>query len=154
MNQLMQTQQALLQETLALREQVLQSISDADLAFSLPGNPTLGQLIAEFGTVEAAYTRSFRDFSLRFEGGIPQGLQTVEALKNWFKTLDAELMEALNALSDQDLARDVDRGGWSLPVEANFHVFREGVLIFAAKAVVYLRALAKPLPGQLADWIG
>lgn len=154
MNQLIQNQQALLQETLALREQVLASISDADLAFSLPGNPSLGELITEFGTVEAAYTRSFWDFSLRFDLAAPGGLQTVEALRAWFKELDAGLMEALSALGDQDLARPVDRGGWSLPVEANFHVFREGVLIFAAKAVVYLRALGKPLPGQLADWIG
>lgn len=153
MNRLMQNQLEILKQTLNLRDEVLQSLANADLAYRLPGNLSLGELVREFGSVEAAYTRSFREFSLRFTEA-PAEPGTLEGLREWFAGLDRELVEALSALQDADLERPVDRGGWSLPAEVNFHVFREAVLIFAAKAVVYLRALGKPLPGQLEAWIG
>jgi hypothetical protein len=151
---MLQTQQELLQATFALRNQILKTINNRDLNLALPGNPTLRKLILEFFCVEAAYIRSFKEFSLRFDIAAPTGKHSVESLTARFKKLDAELLKTLEALSDEDLDREVERGQWSLPVEANFHVFREAILIFAAKAVVYLRALNKPITGQLAEWIG
>lgn len=44
--------------------------------------------------------------------------------------------------------------GWSLFAEVNHHVFREAALIFMAKASVCLRVRNKPLPPQVAAWIG
>lgn len=154
MNRLIQSQLELLKQTLNLRDEVLRSIGDADLAYRLPGNPSLGELILELGTAEAAYARSFRDFILRFDIQAPAGLTTPAALRDWFAVLDEGLLDSLSELDDEDLERRIDRGGWSLSLEANFHVFREAVLIFAAKATLYLQALGKPLPKQLESWNG
>lgn len=154
MNRLIQSQLELLKQTLNLRDEVLHSIGDADLAYRLPGNPSLGEIILELGTAEAAYARSFRDFILRFDVEPPAGLTTTAALRDWFAVLDEDLLDSLSDLDDEDLERPIDRGGWRLPLEANFHVFREAVLIFAAKATLYLRALGKRLPKQLESWIG
>ena len=42
----------LLHLTTALRTQMMDSLTDADLAFHFPNNPTLGQLCREIGNVE------------------------------------------------------------------------------------------------------
>jgi uncharacterized membrane protein YccC len=148
----------LLTMTHALREQMVSLLTDADLAYRLPGaNPTLGKLCREWGEVQHAYTESFKtfkqDFSYRTE---EPGVETsVEWLTAWYKTLDAEMAAALEALSEADIqSRVVDRGGWSLPVTANFHTYREAVLIFGGRASVYLKALEKSLPDQWRSWIG
>ena len=50
----------LLHLTTALRTQLLASLSDEDLGFSLPGNPPLGDLCKDIGDTEQAYLESFR----------------------------------------------------------------------------------------------
>jgi hypothetical protein len=153
MSTLMETQGHILRETLKLREQLLDVLDDADLAYRVPGNPSYGELLAELGSIEIAYTRSFRTFELKFEAA-GAALASVEAYRTWFSSLDKELIDTLDALSDADAGRAVDRGGWTIPVETQFHIFREAVLIIAAKAVVYLRSQGKEVKTQLTQWIG
>ncbi len=152
MNRLIEARHDLLDLSLNLRTEVLDAIDDADLAYRLPGCPSLGELLADIGAVQAAYTRSFRAFVLRFDQTAP-ALDAVAAYKEWFATLDDDLVAALSALSDADLGRPLDRGR-TLPAEIVFYTFREAILVFAAKANLYLRALGKPLPEQLASWVG
>jgi hypothetical protein len=155
MNRLIAQQADLLTETHQLRDEVLNALSDADLSFHPGGtNPNLRELVLGQGAVQAAYAEAFRTFSLRFNHAAPESVNTLEEVKAWFMRLDASLKSALEALSDEDLAQPVDRGGWSVPAEVNFHVYREGLLIFAAKASVYLRALNRELPAQIRAWIG
>ena len=40
-----------------------------------------------------------------------------------------------------------------MPVDMNLDVYVQAVLIFAGKAVVYLRAMDKPIPKSVEDWI-
>ena len=155
MNRLIAQQANLLAETHQMRDEVLNALSDADLSFNPGGtNPTLRELILSQGAVQAAYAEAFRTFSLRFNHAAPDSVQTLDDIKAWFMRLDVGLKSALEALTDDDLSKPVDRGGWSLPTEVNFHIYRESLLIFAAKASVYLRALSRELPAQIGAWIG
>jgi hypothetical protein len=153
MNRIMANRQNLLDLSLNLRTEVLGAIDDADLACTLPGNPSFGEVIADLGRVEAAYTRAFRGLPLRFDQPVPS-FESVAALKSWFASLDDKLVAALSALSDDDLGRPVDRGQHSIPTEIVFYTFREALLIFATKASLYLRALGKALPEQVSGWVG
>ena len=51
----------LLRLTTALRSQLLASLTDADLAFALPGNPPLGDLCRDIGDTERAVCRLVPD---------------------------------------------------------------------------------------------
>lgn len=148
----------LLTMTHALRAQMVSLLTDADLAYRLPGaNPTLGALCREWGEVQHAYAESFKTFKQDFSyrSGQPQFETSVAQLQAWYGALDAELAAALAALSEEDVqGKMVDRGGWSLPVTTNFHTYREAVLIFCGRASIYLKALEKPLPEQWQTWIG
>lgn len=155
MNRLIQTQKDLLEETTNLRKDVLEAVTDKDLAFTLGGTTrTLGELLTEEGTFQLIYINAFKTFKHDWAIKAPQQISTVEGFKAWFTDLDNQLIQALEKLSDEDLAKPIDRGGWSLPLETNFHVYREAVLIFAAKASIYLRAMDKALSKQLQQWIG
>lgn len=146
-----------LSATQELRRQLLAVLSDADLGFRpVDGCLTLGELCREIGEVQHAYIDSFRtfriDFSYRHD---PAVSRSVERLTAWYEQLDRELAAVLEGLEEADLARSVDRGdGFTPPVTAQFHIYREALLIFYAKAHVYLKALGKQVTGPWQWWIG
>lgn len=148
----------ILHETQHIREELMDAITDADLAYKLPGdNPTLGALCREMGQVEHTYIGSFRTLKQDWNyTAVDPALETsVAGLKAWYAKLDADLEDALSAYKDRDIqSLMVDRGGWSIPFGGQFHVYREALLIFYGKATCYLRALGKPLPEQMRGWIG
>lgn len=156
MNSLLTRFPDLLHMTHALRIQMFDLLTDADLAYTLPHNPSLGALCREMGDVQVAYTNSFKTYKLDFS--YHHADKTVETnlanLKAWFVKLDADLDATLAALSEADLQKPIDRGGWSPLPEVNYHTYREALLIFYGKAAVYLKALQKPLPQQWQAWIG
>jgi len=146
-----------LSATQELRRQLLAVLADADLGFRpVDGCLTLGELCREIGEVQHAYIDSFRtfriDFSYRHD---PAVSRSVERLTAWYEQLDRELAAVLEGLEEADLARSVDRGdGFAPPVTAQFHIYREALLIFYAKAHVYLKALGKQVTGPWQWWIG
>jgi len=148
----------LLHLTTALRTQMMDSLTDADLAFTFPNNPTLGELCRGMGDVERAYIDSFKTFKHSWDmRNTEPGLETsVERLKTWYKALDEEFDTVLKAIPDGDFqTKMIDRGGgFILPLGGQFHTYREALLIFCGKCSVYLRAMGKPLSGQFQDWIG
>jgi hypothetical protein len=148
----------ILRETTALRTAMMEQLTDTDLAFALPKNPTLGELCREQGEVERMYIESFRTLRMPWgtrtaEAGIES---SVEQLKAWYARLDAELYAALEDIPDADFqTKSVDRaGGFFLPLGAQMHTYRESLLIFCGKWSVYLIALGKPLNEQWRGWIG
>ena len=86
----------------------------------------------------------------------PGGAETrVSVLREWYARSDAALKAALHALGEEDVqGKQIDRGAYSVPVGVQFHIYRESILIFCAKASVYLRSLGKELPEQWRQWIG
>ncbi len=142
-----------------LRDQLMDMLSDADLAYKLPGNnPTLGELCEEMGQIQQVYTHSFKTFrqDWNYPASMPETRNSVASLKVWYKKLDAELVEALSGLSEVDVhAKQIDRGNGSTPSPyVQFQIYREAILIFYAKASMYLKALEKPYSDEWKRWVG
>lgn len=158
MNSIIKEQGPVLEQTQALRNQLMEILTDADLSYSPGGeNPTLGALCREMGEVQQAYITSFQtfeqDFGYRVED--PELERSVERLAAWFQALDGELRAVLESLSEEDIQnRVIDRGGgFVLPPFIQLHIYREALLIFYGKASVYLKALGKTLSEQWQSWI-
>jgi hypothetical protein len=76
------------------------------------------------------------------------------ALKAWNEKLDADLLDAIAKLSDDDIQnRQIERGGFSPNPQVQLFVFREAILIFCAKVSIYLRVLQIEFPDQWKSWI-
>lgn len=147
----------ILHQTQAIRTELMNVVTDDDLAYKLPGNNvTLGVLCREMGQVEQSYIESFKTLKQSFNyPAVELVLETsVEKLKAWYAWLDADLEAALTALTDEQVQNGMIDRGWQAPVGMQFHIYREALLIFYAKATCYLRGLGKPLPQQMSGWIG
>ncbi|HEY7416317.1 MAG TPA: DinB family protein, partial [Ktedonobacteraceae bacterium] len=107
MNSYMQEKWPWIEGTHGMRIQLLDTLSDTDLAFSPGGqNVMLGELLREIGEVEHAYTQSLKTFKQDWSYRNTQaGLQgSVAQLKEWYQTLDEEMKTTVAALSNEDLA--------------------------------------------------
>ncbi|MBI1257097.1 MAG: hypothetical protein GC204_06475 [Chloroflexi bacterium] len=151
----------LLDMTDDVRALLLSLMTDAELAYRLPGdNGTLGALCRLMGQVEQSYIDSFSTFQHSFDyPAVDPGLETsVAKLTAWYEQLDQDLYAVLQALSDDDCQnRLIERGdplNYALSVGAQMLCYREALLIFYGRATLYLRALGKPLPQQVIDGIG
>jgi hypothetical protein len=81
--------------------------------------------------------------------------KSVAALTAWYGTLDRELKQAVESLSEEDIQeRQVDRGGdFKLRSAIQLTIYNEALLIFYGKASVYLKGMGKALPEQWQAWI-
>jgi len=143
--------------THAMRTQLLDILSDADLAFSPGGeNMTLGALVREMGEVEHSYTQSLQTFKQDWSyHNTEEGLDgSVARLKEWSLALDEEMKATVSALSDEDLTKTIDRGGFAVPADLQLDIYLQALLIFFGKATVYLRAMRKAYPKQIQEYIG
>jgi hypothetical protein len=143
----------------ALRNQLVAQLTDADLAYRLPGdNPTLGDLLLDIGQTQTAYIASFKTLTLNFNYRHPDPTiaTSVTRLRDWFTDLDRQLKAVIAGLSQDDVdTKVVDRGGdFKLPLPINLYVYQEALLIFYGKASCYLKALQKDRTEQWRDWIG
>ena len=147
----------LLHLTQAIRPEIMNIVTDSDLAYKLPGdNVTLGALCRESGQVEQSYIDSFRTLKQSFAyPSVDPALDTsVASLNGWYRRLDQDLEAALLAHKDTDMQSVVVERGFPMPLGSQFHTYREALLIFYGKAACYLKALGKPLPQQMSGWIG
>jgi hypothetical protein len=154
-NSLMEQYGELLQDTQDFRPLLLSLLTDADLTFALPSNMTLGELCREMGETEHGYVKSFSAFKHEwgYKHADPAVTTSLAALQAWYQTLDTDLRAALDALTEDDIATKKVRGGWA-GIEKELQLYREALLMFYAKAGVYLRALGKTLPAIWIDWMG
>ena len=151
-----------LEEYVALRGQLLDAIDTEDLSLRLGGDTeTLGALCREIGEIEHGYIESFRTFRHRLDWRHPDpGIATsVDGLRAWYAELDRDLLGALDALTEADLDRRIDRDDFdasqfSPRAAQELDVYREALLIFYGKASIYLRALGRKFPGDWPVWIG
>jgi uncharacterized damage-inducible protein DinB len=157
MNRFMQEKWSWIEGSHGMRTQLLDVLSDADLAFNPGGqNMTLGALCREMGEIEHSYVQSLitfkQDWSYRNKEADLDS--SVARLKAWFQTLDDEMKATVSALSDEDLTKTIDREGFMMPVELQLDVYLQALLIFFGKATIYLKAMNKPLPQQIQEYIG
>jgi uncharacterized damage-inducible protein DinB len=146
-----------LEEVRGMRLQLLDILSNADLAFSPGGqNITLGALVCKMGDLEHSYIQSLqtgvRDVSYH---NTEAGLESdITRLKAWFQALDDELLDTLSAFSKEEWTKCVDRGGFPSTVEREVDHYGEALLIFFGKATIYLKAMNKPVPESIENTIG
>ena len=156
-NSLVTGEFGILRETQAIRNQIMEVLTDADLAYRFPNCPSLGELCREVGETEQAYIESYKTFKQVFDYGKsdPALATSVARLKTWYTQLDHDLEAAMAALSEDDVQHRVIERGFPMPPGVQFHCYREALLIFYGRAVLYLRALGKPLPEQTqrVDWV-
>jgi len=148
-----------LQQTQSLRYDLLNAVTDDDLAYKLPGdNPTLGQLCQELGNIEQTYIHSFKALIFDWKAATtdPTMATSRDRLIARYKALDEEFESVLRTFSDDDLQqKQIDRGeGFIVSADDQFRIFHEAVLMFYAKASVYMKALQKPVNDQWISWIG
>ena len=159
MNRIISEQYGLFRLYQQLREELLATLTDADLAFTPGGdNPPLGRLCVEIGETERSYVDSFVHFSQNFDyRHADRAIESsVAGLRAWYEQLDAELYAAVAALSDDDVAqRHIDRGhGFRVPADVQLHIYQEALIIFYGKTTVYLKLLNKTMSDQWQHWIG
>ncbi|HAE82091.1 MAG TPA: hypothetical protein DDW33_07560 [Ktedonobacter sp.] len=157
MNRYMQEKWSWIEGTQGIRSQLMDVLSDADLAFSPGGqNMKLGALCREVGEIEYSYIQSLKTFKQDWSyHNTEAGLESdVSRLKTWYQTLDDEMKATVSALADEDLTKTIDRGGYNMPVEMQLDVYLQALLIFFGKATVYLKAMNKAAPKQIEEYIG
>lgn len=157
MNRYMQEKWSWIEGTQGMLSQLLDILSDADLTFNPGGqNITLGALLRELGETEYSYIQSLKTLKQDWSyHNTEAGLESsVSHLKTWYQTLDEELKVTVSNLSDEDLTKTVDRGGFSMPVDWQLDVYLQAMLIFFGKATIYLKAMNKSYPQIIQDYIG
>ena len=143
----------------SMRDHLLTVVSDADLAYKLPGqNPTLGELLIEMGNIQGVYTHSFETFTLDWAHRqlTPPESITIDALRSWFYAHDDGMRSVMSRFSEEELRVDrIDRGGGFIASPFVQHeIYREAVYIFYGKLSVYLRALERDAGASWAAWVG
>ena len=149
-NAIMEQQYPLFREYQALRAQLLEILGDEDLEFSLLGNPSLGELCCNIGEVQMAYIASFQTFGMDFSAQhAPAGVaKSISSLQSWYARLDAELEEAVQGLSAEQLTQKIDRGpDFQITPSTQLEIYKEALLIFYGKASIYMNAMGR-LPGE------
>ena len=157
MNRYMTEKWTWIEGTHQMRSQLLDILSDTDLTFSPGGqNMTLGALCRQLGEVEHSYTQSLKTFQQDWSSHNEEEAleRSVARLKEWFQILDDELKAAVSTLSDEDLKKTIDRGGYAMPVDLQLDLYLQALLIFFGKATIYLKAMNKELPKQIQEYIG
>jgi len=157
MNRLMSEKWSWIEGTHGMRMLLLDTLSDSDLAFNPGGqNKTLGALCCEVGEIEHSYIQSLKTFQQDWSyRNTEAGLESsIDSLKGWYQKLDDEMKTTLSDFSDEDLKKTVDRNGYTMPVELQIDVYLQALLIFFGKATIYLKAMNKPLPQQIQEYIG
>ena len=158
MNSLIETEFPL-HEAQRLRYDLLRVLTDGDLAYKLPGdNPTLGELCREMGEVEYDYIQSFKTFKHEwsYRAPEPEVAGSVAGLEAWYRALDDEFETVVRGFSEEELhQRQIDRGhGFTPSLFVQFQIYREALLIFFAKASVYLKALQREVSDEWRVGIG
>ncbi len=158
MNSLIETEFPL-HEAQRLRYDLLRVLTDGDLAYKLPGdNPTLGELCREMGEIEHDYIQSFKTFKHEwsYRAPEPEVAGSVAGLEAWYRALDDEFETVVRGFSEEELhQRQIDRGhGFTPSLFVQFQIYREALLIFFAKASVYLKALQREVSDEWRIGIG
>ena len=151
-----------------LRRELMDVLRDEDLAFRpAAAAASLGELCREIGDIERSYVEAFKTFRQDFawRNPDPDVEHRVAALSTWYADLDRELLAAVEALTDDDVANrrisryDFDVEDFSPLAAQELDIYREALLIFYAKVSVYLRIwvessrdIGAPGSGEVAPW--
>lgn len=140
-----------------MRLDLLDLLKDENLSFNPGGdNVTLGALCRDSGDIEYSYIQSLKTFTQdwSYHNETPGIESSVAQIKAWYQTLDDEMKPIVAEMSDDEMRKTIDRGGFQVPVDMQLDIYLQALLIFFGKAVVYLKALNIELPQQFKEYIG
>ncbi len=144
--------------THGMRNDLLKTLSDADLAFNPGGqNMSLGALCRELGEIEYDYIQSLKAFKQDFDYRNPDKslVTSVERLTAWYRSLDEEMKSIVAAFPEEDFKQLVERpGGYKAPVDVQLDIYLQALLIFFGKVSIYLKAMNKPATPTMQEYIG
>ncbi len=158
MNSYMENKWSWIEGTHGMRNGLVGTLTDADLAFC-PGGQTmsLGALCREIGDIEHAYIESLKHFKQDFSfRNTETGIETSTAkLLEWYKNLDDDMKATVAAFSEADLKKEVERpGGFKAPVDIQLDIYLQALLIFFGKITIYLKIMNKPMDKTIQEYIG
>ena len=110
----------------------------------------------QIGEWQQSYITGFKHFKQDFDfrNGAATLRESIEKLKAWYAELDADLEEALEGLSDEDVERKaIQRGGWKAVPAWSLRIYQECLIIFYSKMWVYFNLMGYAQPEGLAKWI-
>lgn len=158
MNTYMQNKWSWVEGTHGMRNGLIATLADSDLAFCPGGNAmTLGALFREIGDVQYAYIQSLKTFKTDFTyRNNATGIEnSVAQLSAWYVAMDAEMKSIIEAFSDADFQGMIARSsGYQMPVEMQLDVYLQALLIFFGKVTVYLKIMKKPVDATIQEYIG
>jgi hypothetical protein len=156
MNEIMEKRYAVLKLYQPLRDEVMEALTDEDLAFQAEDLPSVGELCVQMGDWQQSYIDGFKHFKQDFENhnDDPELLKSVAKLNAWYAKLDAELEKVVEGLSDDEVEnKKIDRGGWEASAKWSLEIYQECLIIFYAKMYMYFKLMGKELPKGLAHWV-
>ncbi len=158
MNSYMENKWSWIEGTHGMRNGLIVTLTDADLAFSPGGQTmTLGALCREIGDIEYAYLQSLKTFTQDFSyRNIEPGIESsVAKLVGWYQQMDEDLKTTIAAFSNDDLKKTIERsGGFKVPVDIQLDIYLQALLIFFGKITIYLKIMNKPLDKTIQEYIG
>ena len=158
MNSYMDNQWSWIEGSQGMRNGLVGTLTDADLAFCPGGQTmTLGALCREMGDIEYAYLQSFKTFAQNFNyRNTEPGIETsVAKLIAWYQLMDEDLKATVAAFSEDDLKKMIDRSsGYQVPVDMQLDIYLQALLIFFGKATIYFKIMGKPLDKTFQEYIG
>jgi uncharacterized damage-inducible protein DinB len=157
MNRYFEEKWSWIEGTHGMRLQLLDALNDEDLSFNPGGeNVTLGALCRESGDVEYAYIQSLKTLTQdwSYHNETPGIENSVEQLRAWYQQLDEEMKAIVETMSDDDLKKPIDRGGYPAPVDMQLDVYLQAQLIFFGKVSIYCRMLNIEMTPTFKEYIG
>ena len=158
MNSYMENKWSWIEGTNGMRNGLVSTLTDADLAFSPGGQTmTLGELCREIGDIEHAYVQSLKTFTQDFSyRNTEAGIETsVAKLVAWYQKLDEDLKATASAFSEDNLKKMIDRSsGFQVPVETQLDIYLQALLIFFGKITIYLKIMNKSVDKTIQEYIG
>lgn len=158
MNSFMDSKWSWIEGTHGMRNGLVSTLMDADLAFCPGGQTmTLGALCREIGDIEYAYLQSLKTFTQDFSyKNTEPGIETnVAKLVAWYQVMDEDLKATVSAFSDEDLKKVIDRSsGFKVPVDMQLEIYLQALLIFFGKITIYLKIMNKPMDKTIQEYIG
>lgn len=158
MNSYMDNKWSWIEGTNGMRNGLVSTLTDEDLAFSPGGQTmTLGQLCREIGDIEYAYLESLKTFKQDFSyRNTEAGIETsVAKLTAWYQKMDEDLKATVAAFPEDDLKKEIDRSsGFKVPVDIQLDIYLQALLIFFGKITIYLKIMNKPMDKTIQEYIG
>lgn len=158
MNSYMENKWSWIEGTHGMRNGLVGTLTDADLAFCPGGQTmTLGALCREIGDIEHAYVESLKNFKQDFTyRNTEAGIETsVAKLLAWYQKLDEDMKATVAALPEADLKKEIERSsGYKTPVDIQLDIYLQALLIFFGKITIYLKIMNKPMDKTIQEYIG